>query len=180
VFSIGLGVAVYAAAYWTRVASTRKQAGAALILFIFIDAFFNFAHVWLSADVSVPLISIGAILYGLFPTLAVALLGWLSGAISRLPPGVGERNASKVEQAFLLRVADMIRQPTVEVVEEQKPVLIEQTVEQIEQVATETEYRKVCGLCLEVFDDPKRYAGHMSSHARKNGHKKEEVVNVRP
>lgn len=86
-FSIGLGVAVYGSAYWTRNATTRKPALFALFLFIAIDAFFNFAHVWHGAKRIDMLATTGAVLYGLFPTAAVALLGWLQTSINKLPPG---------------------------------------------------------------------------------------------
>jgi len=87
VYSIGLGVAVYASAYWTRNATTRKAAVISLIFFVSVDAFFNFAHVWIVADRSSLLTAIGAGLYGLFPTVAVALLGWMQTSINKLPPG---------------------------------------------------------------------------------------------
>lgn len=85
-FSVGLGAAVYTASYWTRNQSTRRQAAIALVFFVGVDCYLNFAHVWLSANTGLPLVAIGAALYGLFPTAAVALLGWLSGAVSKLPP----------------------------------------------------------------------------------------------
>jgi 4-amino-4-deoxy-L-arabinose transferase-like glycosyltransferase len=164
VFSIALGVAVYASAYWTRIPSTRKQAAAALVLFIAIDAYMNFTHVWLSADTEQPLVAGGAVLYGLFPTLAVALLGWLSGAISRLPPGVGERNRNRLEQVFYNRIAQWAERAEqteqAKVLEVAPPVLVEQT---------GNKYN--CTFCTWGTDDAKSYAGHMSSHARKNGHK---------
>lgn len=167
VFSIALGVAVFAAAYWTRVATTRKQAVAALVLFVSIDAFFNFAHVWLSADTEQPLVAGGAVLYGLFPTLAVALLGWLSGAISRLPPGVGERNRNRLEQVFYNRIAAWAERA--EQIEQAR-VLEPATPELVEQAG----YKYNCSFCVWGSDNPKEYAGHMSSHAKKNGHAKKE------
>lgn len=93
-FAIGLGVAVYTASYWTRTATTRKQAMTALVFFVGVDAYFNFADVWLAADTSINLVAVGAVLYGLFPTLATALLGWMSGAIAKLPPDAAQRNAA--------------------------------------------------------------------------------------
>ena len=161
VFSIALGVAVYASAYWTRIPSTRKQAAAALVLFIAIDAYMNFTHVWLSADTEQPLVAGGAVLYGLFPTLAVALLGWLSGAISRLPPGAGERNRNRLEQVFYNRIAAWAeRAEQAEQAKVLEPVIPE---------LVEQKYN--CTFCTWSTDDAKSYAGHMSSHARKNGHK---------
>lgn len=104
-FSIGLGAAVYTASYWTRNVATRRQAVVALAFFVVVDCYLNFAHVWLSANTSVPLVAIGAILYGLFPTAAVALLGWLSGAVSKLPPDAAAlrtRRASNALQDYIL------------------------------------------------------------------------------
>jgi hypothetical protein len=104
-FSIGLGAAVYTASYWTRNVATRRQAVVALAFFVVVDCYLNFAHVWLSANTSVPLVAIGAILYGLFPTAAVALLGWLSGAVSKLPPDAAAlrtRRASTALQDYIL------------------------------------------------------------------------------
>jgi 4-amino-4-deoxy-L-arabinose transferase-like glycosyltransferase len=161
IFSIALGVAVYASAYWTRIPTTRKQAIAALVLFILIDAFFNFAHVWLSADTQQPLVAGGAVLYGLFPTLAVALLGWLSGAISRLPPGVGERGRNRLEQALYSRIVQWA----------ERAEQTEQAKDVVYVLPEQAAYKYNCSFCDWGTDDAKSYAGHMSSHARKNGHK---------
>lgn len=86
-FSVGLGVAVYASSYWTRNQTTRKSAVVALAFFILVDAFFNFAHVWMTAAHSSGLATTGAVLYGLFPTAAVALLAWMQTSVNKLPPG---------------------------------------------------------------------------------------------
>lgn len=107
VYSIALGVAVYASAYWTRNATTRKAAIVALVFFVAIDCYFNLAHVLLSADRSQTLTAIGAVLYGLFPTLATALLGWLQTSVNKLPPGshpvrMGEHISEWIASKFAL------------------------------------------------------------------------------
>lgn len=103
-FAAGLGVAVYTASYWTRTATTRRAAGVALVFFVAVDSYFNFADTWLSADTSTPLIAAGAVLYGLFPTVSVALLGWLSGAIRKLPPDAAQMRGGKIGNALALRI----------------------------------------------------------------------------
>ncbi len=92
-FAVGLGAAVYVSSYWTRTTTTRRQAAVALAFFVAADAYFNFADVWLAADTTIPLVAVGAVVYGLFPTVATALLGWLSGAIAKLPPDAAQRSA---------------------------------------------------------------------------------------
>jgi len=92
-FAVGLGAAVYVSSYWTRTTTTRRQAAVALAFFVAADAYFNFADVWLAADTTIPLVAVGAAVYGLFPTVATALLGWMSGAIAKLPPDAAQRSA---------------------------------------------------------------------------------------
>ena len=108
-FAAGLGVAVYTASYWTRTATTRRAAGVALVFFVAVDSYFNFADVWIGADTSTPLIAAGAVLYGLFPTVSVALLGWLSGSIRKLPPDAAQMRGSKIGNALAVRVMRMLK-----------------------------------------------------------------------
>jgi len=103
-FAAGLGVAVYTASYWTRTATTRRAAGVALVFFVGVDSYFNFADTWLAADTSTPLIAAGAVLYGLFPTVSVALLGWLSGSIRKLPPDAAQMRGGKIGNALAVRI----------------------------------------------------------------------------
>lgn len=159
-FSVALGIAVYTAAYWTRIQSTRRQAAAALSLFVLIDAAFNLAHVWMSADTTDWIVASAAILYGLFPTLAVALLGWLSGAISKLPPGAGERQISRIEQAAAARLAGLLEPEQKQQTSEQKPAAYRAG------GAEKTSFE--CQICRTVWPDAKSYGGHMSHH--RNGH----------
>lgn len=153
-FSIALGIAVYTAAYWTRVQSTRRQAIVALGLFVLVDAALNLAHVWISADTTDWIVASTAILYGLFPTCAVALLGWLSGAISKLPPGVGERSMSRIEQAAAARIAGLLDSPAAYRAE---------AAERPAEKPVETSSFQ-CQICRTVWPDAKSYGGHMSHH----------------
>ncbi len=95
-FSAGLGVAVYTTAYFARVSATdkdgeeserskvaRRSSIFALILFIVVDGFFNLSEV-LRVVPELDL-RIAAFVYGLFPTAAAGLLGYLQGHIDRLP-----------------------------------------------------------------------------------------------
>ena len=107
-FAAGLGVAVYTASYWTRTATTRRAAGVALVFFVAADSYFNFADTWLAADTSTPLIAAGAVLYGLFPTVSVALLGWLSGSIRKLPPDAAQMRGGKIGNALGERILALI------------------------------------------------------------------------
>lgn len=87
-FSVGMGAAVYASSYWTRTQTTRRAALVSLALFVASDGYFNLTEVvrsieWYSVG---PMVQIAAVVYGLFPTCAAALLGWLQSSINRLPP----------------------------------------------------------------------------------------------
>ena len=84
----------------------------ALVFFVGVDAYFNFADVWLSADTSISLVAVGAVLYGLFPTLATALLGWMSGAIAKLPPDAAQRSATSARQRMTGALAALVERMT--------------------------------------------------------------------
>ena len=87
-FSVGMGAAVYASSYWTRTQTTRRAALVSLALFVAADGYFNLTEVVRSIDwYNVgTMVQIAAVVYGLFPTCAAALLGWLQSSINRLPP----------------------------------------------------------------------------------------------
>ncbi len=110
-FAAGLGVAVYTASYWTRLAITRKQARIALVLFVAVDAYFNFVDVWIRADVSSPLLAVAAALYGLFPTVAVSALAYLDGAIQKLPPDTAMRRKNALIGLVYERIVRKLRLP---------------------------------------------------------------------
>lgn len=100
-FSAGMAVAIYTAAYYSRASAglsttkarktkrrkvrmnARQFARLALIAFILCDGAFNLADSLnsLTNDAYMPL----AVVYGIFPTLAAGLLGMLQGYVDRLP-----------------------------------------------------------------------------------------------
>ncbi len=150
-FSIGLGAAVYTASYWTRNVTTRKQAIIALAFFVAADCYLNFAHVWLSANTSVPLVAIGAILYGLFPTAAVALLGWLSGAVSKLPPDAAGLRTRRISGALQNLILARIEQTV--------PALPAQTAQPVAQsTPVPAQSASTCAICGASY---KSKAAHM-------------------
>ena len=163
-FAAGLGVAVYTASYWTRTATTRRAAGVALVFFVAVDSYFNFADVWIGADTSTPLIAAGAVLYGLFPTVSVALLGWLSGAIRRLPPDAAQMRTSRVGAALGERILALIgASPADEVAQpKQTPAHDAHEVTQAPQAAAH-----VCVSCRKAFASQQSLAAHMRVHARR-------------
>ena len=162
-FAAGLGVAVYTASYWTRTAITRKAAGVALVFFIGIDAYFNFADVWLAVDTTNQLVAAGAVLYGLFPTVAVGLLGWLSGAIRKLPPDAAQMRSRRVGDALGERTlaligaspADEVAQPT-------------QTDAQPAHEVTQAPQQPahVCASCGMAYASQQALAAHTRKHKR--------------
>ena len=162
-FAAGLGVAVYTASYWTRTATTRRAAGVALVFFVAADSYFNFADTWLAADTSTPLIAAGAALYGLFPTVSVALLGWLSGAIRRLPPDAAQMRNGKIGNALALRVMRWIgasdAQPETQITQPDARDAHEVT--QAPEPPAHT-----CASCGKVFASQQSLAAHMRVHAR--------------
>jgi len=113
-FAGGLGVSVYTAAYWTRLSASRgdgedrrsqavrRSAYICLVLFVFVDGWFNLADVL--RLVNDPDLYPSAVIYGLFPTLAAGVLGWLQGNVDRLPvpPAAASRNVSGAVRAALV------------------------------------------------------------------------------
>lgn len=117
IFATGLGLAVFVSAYFTRVSVTDKSGAEArrsryariiatvnLVLFVVVDGFFNLAEVLL--NVTDPNLQVAAWTYGIFPTVAAALLGALQGAVDRLPtPPRRESFASE----FRKRIGNLLR-----------------------------------------------------------------------
>jgi hypothetical protein len=101
--AIGLAAGVYVSAYLTGYATTQKPAWVALVLFILLDGFFNEAEtinwsvkmgrwnatVQLFGDSQLWLYRIADPIYGLFPTISAAVLGWLSRYTDKLIAGKG-------------------------------------------------------------------------------------------
>ena len=163
-FAVGLGTAVYTASYWTRTATTRRQAMTALVFFVGVDAYFNFADVWLSADTSISLVAVGAVLYGLFPTLATALLGWMSGAIAKLPPDAAQRSAqsarTRAGAALAAWLERMTAQPSAQPVA--GVALVEHSDAQPAAGPAHT-----CAKCGYVARNQQALAAHLRKHLRK-------------
>ena len=162
-FAAGLGVAVYTASYWTRTATTRRAAGVALVFFVAVDSYFNFDDTWLAADTSTPLIAAGAVLYGLFPTVSVALLGWLSGSIRKLPPDAAQMRTSRVGAALGERILALIgasdAQP--ETTPTQPDAHDAHEVTQAPQPPAHT-----CASCGMAYASQQALAAHMRKHKR--------------
>jgi hypothetical protein len=169
IFSIGLGLSVYASAYWTRVSassrdgnedrrsrSTRVMAWIALVLFAVADGFFNLAEVLRTVTDSN--LRNAAILYGAFPTLAAALLGALQGYVDRLPVAPQRNNIPAALRAYAvgkLRIpVDAPQLASVATVEPQLP-------------AKHTEQQPYkCGDCGRTFAKQNSLAAHARVHAR--------------
>ena len=162
-FAAGLGVAVYTASYWTRTATTRRAAGVALVFFVGVDSYFNFADTWLAADTSTPLIAAGAVLYGLFPTVSVALLGWLSGSIRKLPPDAAQMRTSRVGAALGERILALIgASPAREVAQPTQPDAHHaHEVTQAPQPPAHT-----CASCGMAYASQQALAAHTRKHKR--------------
>ena len=158
-FAAGLGVAVYTASYWTRAIITRRPALVALLFFVAIDAYLNFAEVWLAADTSEPLVAVGAVLYGLFPTVAVALLGWLSGAIRKLPPDAQQKRTNAVGLALYKRIMRRLDLPDAEPAAPDAHEVLE--------VAHDAKPpAHVCAVCGYVAHNQQGLAAHGRKHKR--------------
>jgi hypothetical protein len=115
-YAVGLGLAVYTAAFWTRTATTRRSAAITLAFFVLVDCYMNLVDVLRVADMSTTWLLIAAWAYGLFPTLAVGLLGLLQAQISRLPPVHGKPQMPAIFvrslQEFVQRFANYLHTST--------------------------------------------------------------------
>ncbi len=162
-FAAGLGVAVYTASYWTRTTTTRRAAGVALVFFIGIDAYFNFADVWLAVDTTNQLVAAGAVLYGLFPTVAVGLLGWLSGSIRKLPPDAAQMRGGKIGNALALRVTRWIGASDAQ--PETTPTQTDaQPAHEVTQAPQQPAH--VCASCGMAYASQQALAAHTRKHKR--------------
>jgi len=91
-FAVGLGVGVLVFAYWLKSngVGIRPAALTSLVIFVVADGLFNgaevYRHMVAAGTWSDPLLRLAGIVYALFPTVAVGLLGWMIGRIDRLPP----------------------------------------------------------------------------------------------
>lgn len=91
-FSVALAISVYVSAYLTGWKITRRAAWVSLLFFAGADGFFNLAETlnwslrvgrWATSivlwgETSIHIYRLADVLYGAFPTLAAAILGWLA------------------------------------------------------------------------------------------------------
>lgn len=167
---------VYTSAYWLRMKDKAiVRAGMiGVIVFGLADAFFNAADVWLSADVSAPLLAIGAAIYGVLPTVAVGILALMQGAIDKLPPtkaqSAANASVSAIVAAALRKVQERIDAPV------QRP----QPVAEPEQASVYA--CEICGWSPQAGKDARKSynahcggAKHKANMKRRNGHEREEV-----
>lgn len=128
-FALGLGVAVYTCAYFTREHMTikegqdedrrsknaRQAAAISLVIFTLVDGLFNLSEVLRTLPVdSKTVVVIGAWVYGAFPTLAAAMLGILQGYIDRLPAPPHRAKTSKLDillDLLVQRFEQMLESP---------------------------------------------------------------------
>lgn len=96
--ALALAVGVFLSAYFSEMKTTSKPALVALVAFVLVDGLFNVSEVlkwsveqgrWdfaikFSEETSVYIYRFADPLYGIFPTIAAAILGWLSKAAEKL------------------------------------------------------------------------------------------------
>ncbi|MBM3135822.1 MAG: hypothetical protein FJZ89_11200 [Chloroflexi bacterium] len=89
-FAAGLGFGVLLYAYWLRSKALYGRARIGLLFLVLVDGGFNLAEVYrhmiAQGTWNDGLLKAAGITYGVFPTLACLLLGWLAGGIALLPP----------------------------------------------------------------------------------------------
>jgi hypothetical protein len=81
-----MGAMIYTAMYWSRTQTLRHAALIVAAVFVIADGAFNLFETLRSADTSTWYLLVGAWVYGLLPTCAAGLAGWLQGKIDKLPP----------------------------------------------------------------------------------------------
>jgi hypothetical protein len=96
--ALALAIGVFLSAYFSEMKTTSKPALVALIAFVVVDGLFNVSEVlkwsveqgrWdfalkFSEETSIYIYRFADPLYGIFPTLAAAMLGWLSKSAEKL------------------------------------------------------------------------------------------------
>jgi len=96
-FAAGLGFGVLLYAYWLRSKALYGRARIGLLFLVLVDGGFNLAEVYrhmiAQGTWNDGLLKAAGITYGVFPTLACLLLGWLAGGIALLPPSPMGRTA---------------------------------------------------------------------------------------
>lgn len=110
-FAFGLTIGVYVASYFLRWEKTRWRAALALALFAAADGLFNLSYAYEAAKIAGRwgdiIHSVAAVVFGLFPTLAAGVLGWLSAAADQIPIG-GRRRSLSVREAIRAKIVEVI------------------------------------------------------------------------
>jgi hypothetical protein len=110
--AIALASAVYVSAYYVAPKTTRKPAIVCLIVFGFFDCIFNFGETmkW-SVDTgrwafrldigtwNVPIYQIADIAYGIFPTVAAAMLAYLARSVESIPLPIQRKSVAMRTQS---------------------------------------------------------------------------------
>jgi hypothetical protein len=114
-FALGLAISVFAMAYYSRFAKTQTSALVTLAFLVVVDGMFNLSEV-LKWSVSTGRWSFSVQLwreqewyiyraadfvYGLFPTAAAMLLGWVAGHAAQIPLGTARGNFRQRALAWL-------------------------------------------------------------------------------
>lgn len=112
--AVSLALGVYVSAYYVSPKTTRRPAIVCLIVFGFFDCIFNFGETmkW-SVDsgrwafrldignLRVPIYQIADIAYGIFPTVAAAILAYLARSVERMPSPVQRKSVAKRTQSVV-------------------------------------------------------------------------------
>jgi len=164
-FAVGLGVGVLVFAYWLKSngVGIRSAALTSLVIFIVADGLFNSAEVYrhmvAAGTWGDPLLRLAGVVYALFPTLAVGLLGWLIGRIDRLPPAPMRKTAILPRIRLWLAAQVDAALPPAEVGATQEIAGAAQPPVSLAQPAQPAK-QYVCA-CGRVAQTPQEFAGHV-------------------
>lgn len=139
-YSVGLGAGVFIASYYTRTTMTgrdgkddrravlvRGSAQVTLIFFVVVDGYFNLVDVLLGiSETANVMVKIGGVVYGIFPTVAAALLGWMQGRVDRIPVPPRKYNIGNAVKAWIIKVIEARANKIPEIMPaESKPEIVE-------------------------------------------------------
>jgi hypothetical protein len=187
-FAIGIAAAVFTSAYWTRQSITRKDekedkrdvqaqvtAWCSLIVFVSLDGTFNLAEtlrVLVDQTLRLP-----AIIYGVSPTVAAAILGMLQGRIDRLPVAPRKSRTGSVLDAISAAIVRFFSvEPTEQPAETPVAPVVPASIPAVSTIIYECDVpgcrwstEKNCKPVIARDPDKaqRAYAGHKRSHSRK-------------
>lgn len=140
IFSVIVGIGVYASAYYTRDGITvkdngkedarsvnvKKSAWALLVFCVLGDGLFNMAEVWYTVKpefaLSNWLLVLSTAVFGLFPTIAAAGFGALQGHVDRLPTPPAKVSVwLSIRRAVVAKIETMYKPMETEHKPESKP-----------------------------------------------------------